>query len=572
MVATVKSRILCPIILLLSLCLAPAAATGTGSGSSADAARCNNGQQAASNRRQDATTETVNVDAACMLQLVSEGLSGAVGSAGKRVLSQDEQESLKKKTHEGPAAVNLGKAGTYAILSKAGISTVPTSAITGNMGVSPIASTAITGFSLVADSTNTFATSTQVTGSVYGPDYASPTPSDLTVTIGDMEIAYTDAAGRHTPNFLNLGSGNLGGKTLAPGLYKFGSSVIIPTDCTIEGSLLSGETDTWIFQMSGDLIMAANKQVTLARGAKASNIVWQVAGYVEVEAGAHMEGILLVKTAAHFRTGSSLTGRILAQTAVTLQSEVQDFVSNHPPPFALLRPSSSHGHGQWQHEGPAAVNLGKAGTYTILSKTGISTVPTSAITGNMGVSPIASTAITGFSLVADSTNTFATSTQVTGSVYGPDYASPTPSDLTVTIGDMEIAYTDAAGRHTPNFLNLGSGNLGGKTLAPGLYKFGSSVIIPADCTIEGSLLSGETDTWIFQMSGDLIMAANKQVTLARGAKASNIVWQVAGYVEVEAGAHMEGILLVKTAAHFRTGSSLTGRILAQTAVTIQSST
>ncbi|CAE8643834.1 unnamed protein product [Polarella glacialis] len=129
---------------------------------------------------------------------------------------------------EGPPAVSLGKAGTYAILSKAGISTVPTSVITGDIGVSPIAFTAITGFSLVADSTNTFATSTQVTGSVYGPDYASPTPSDLTVTIGDMEIAYTDAAGRHTPNFLNLGSGNLGGKTLAPGLYKFGSSVIIP--------------------------------------------------------------------------------------------------------------------------------------------------------------------------------------------------------------------------------------------------------------------------------------------------------------------------------------------------------
>ncbi|CAE8681077.1 unnamed protein product, partial [Polarella glacialis] len=99
MVATVKSRILCPIILLLSLCFAPAAATGTGSGSSADAARCNNEQQAASNRQQDATTETVDIDAACMLQVVGEGLSGAVGSAGKRVLSQDEQESLKKKTY-----------------------------------------------------------------------------------------------------------------------------------------------------------------------------------------------------------------------------------------------------------------------------------------------------------------------------------------------------------------------------------------------------------------------------------------------------------------------------------------
>ncbi|CAE8671767.1 unnamed protein product [Polarella glacialis] len=135
----------------------------------------------------------------------------------------------------GPAAVNLGKAGTYAILSKSGISTVPTSAITGNIGVSPIASTAITGFSLKMDSTNRSATSTQVTGSVYAADYAAPTPEDLTVTIGDMEIAYTDAAGRTPPDHLNLGSGDLGGKTLGPGLYKFGSSVIIPTDCTISG-------------------------------------------------------------------------------------------------------------------------------------------------------------------------------------------------------------------------------------------------------------------------------------------------------------------------------------------------
>ncbi|CAE8611419.1 unnamed protein product [Polarella glacialis] len=221
---------------------------------------------------------------------------------------------------EGPPAVSLGKAGTYAILSKAGISTVPTSVITGDIGVSPIAFTAITGFSLVADSTDTFATSTQVTGKVYAANYAPPTPATLTPTIGDMEIAYTDAAGRPTPDFLNLGSGNLGGQTLAPGLYKFGSSVNIRTDCTIEGTNETGSTDTWIFQMSGDLVMAANKEVILTGGAKASNIVWQVAGSVEVEAGAHMEGILLVKTEAHFRTGSSLTGRILAQTAVTLQS------------------------------------------------------------------------------------------------------------------------------------------------------------------------------------------------------------------------------------------------------------
>jgi hypothetical protein len=39
-----------------------------------------------------------------------------------------------------------------------------------------------------------------------------------------------------------------------------------------------------------------------------------------VGAGAHMEGILLVKTAVLFETDSSLTGRVLAQTTCDLQS------------------------------------------------------------------------------------------------------------------------------------------------------------------------------------------------------------------------------------------------------------
>ena len=57
-------------------------------------------------------------------------------------------------------------------------------------------------------------------------------------------------------------------------------------------------------------------------GAKAENIIWAVAGEVTVGAGAHMEGILLAKTAIKFMTGSSLNGRIFAQTAATLQKAV----------------------------------------------------------------------------------------------------------------------------------------------------------------------------------------------------------------------------------------------------------
>jgi len=85
--------------------------------------------------------------------------------------------------------VNLRTAGNFAILTKSGISTIPSSAIIGDIGVSPIDHTAITGFSLTADPSNVFSTSDQVTGKVFAADYADPTPFNLTTAIGDMETA-----------------------------------------------------------------------------------------------------------------------------------------------------------------------------------------------------------------------------------------------------------------------------------------------------------------------------------------------------------------------------------------------
>jgi predicted acyltransferase (DUF342 family) len=69
-------------------------------------------------------------------------------------------------------------------------------------------------------------------------------------------------------------------------------------------------------------VQAADTKVILAGGVLAKNIFWQVAGEVIVGADAHLEGVLLVKTAAVFKTGASLNGRILAQTACTLQMAV----------------------------------------------------------------------------------------------------------------------------------------------------------------------------------------------------------------------------------------------------------
>ena len=213
----------------------------------------------------------------------------------------------------GPMPVDLGAAGNYVILAKSAISTVPSSAITGNLGLSPAAASFITGFSLVADGTNVFSTSPQVTGQVFAADYAVPTPTNLTTAVSNMMTAYTDAAGR-APDYTELGAGNIGGMNLGTATYKWGTGVLIPTDLTLTG----GPNDVWIFQIAGDLTQSSAAKITLAGGALAKNIFWQVFGIVDIGTTAHFEGVTLVQTAITLRTGASANGRLLAQTAVSL--------------------------------------------------------------------------------------------------------------------------------------------------------------------------------------------------------------------------------------------------------------
>jgi hypothetical protein len=216
------------------------------------------------------------------------------------------------------ATVNLGKASTFVILSKSGITNVPASRITGDLGVSPIAATAITGFALVADKTNTFSTSTQVTGKIYAANYASPTPVNLTTAVRNMQAAYTDAAGRKNPDFKELYAGDITCKTLVPGLYKWGTNVVANKNVVLKGSA----TSIFIFQISGNLNVASGVNFTLSGGAQAKNIFWQVAGATNLGTTSHFEGNIPCMTAIHMLTGASLNGRALAQTAVTLDHNV----------------------------------------------------------------------------------------------------------------------------------------------------------------------------------------------------------------------------------------------------------
>jgi hypothetical protein len=211
--------------------------------------------------------------------------------------------------------VNLGTAGNFVILAKTGVSTTANSKVIGDIGLSPAAATYITGFDLIADSSNTFSKSSLVTGNIYAADYAAPTPDNLTTAVSDMETAFTDAAGRTLPDFTELGAGNISGLTLVPGLYKWGTGVLI----TGAGVTLSGSaTDVWIFQIAQGLTVENSAKITLSGGALAKNIFWQVSGAATLGTAADFQGIILGQTLISLNTGAIMTGRALAQTAVTL--------------------------------------------------------------------------------------------------------------------------------------------------------------------------------------------------------------------------------------------------------------
>ncbi|HET8902820.1 MAG TPA: ice-binding family protein [Saccharospirillum sp.] len=215
-----------------------------------------------------------------------------------------------------PATVDLGTAGNYVILAKTGISTTGTTHITGDIAVSPESQTAMTGFSETLSSDGTFATSSFVTGDMFSADMTSPTPGDLTTAVSNMETAYTDAAGRVTPDFTELGAGEIGGLTLDPGLYKWGTGVLVTSDVTLNGSA----TDVWIFQIGQDLKLEDGKAVILTGGALPENVFWQVAGEVTLQAGTTFNGVVLSQTGIILKSGAVFNGRALAQTAVTLIS------------------------------------------------------------------------------------------------------------------------------------------------------------------------------------------------------------------------------------------------------------
>jgi peptidoglycan hydrolase-like protein with peptidoglycan-binding domain len=270
----------------------------------------------------------------------------------------------------GPATVNLGSAGNFVILAKTGISTTGTTSVVGDIGVSPAAATSITGFGLILPAAGAYSTSALVAGKVYAPGYAVPTPVNLTNAVSDMQTAYTNASGRINPTATELGAGNLGGMTLAPGLYKWSTSVTIPTDVTLSGNA----NDVWIFQIAQNLNISSAKKVILSGGAKSRNVFWVVAGKTTIGTTAIFNGNILDQTTIVLNTGATLNGRALTQAAVTLDSNSVIIPSGGGTESASSESNNSSGNNGSSVTLPAASIFGQT----------ISTIAGSLKKGSMG--------------------------------------------------------------------------------------------------------------------------------------------------------------------------------------------
>ena len=197
-----------------------------------------------------------------------------------------------------PALVDLGSAGAFAVLAGSTVNNTGATIVTGDVGVSPGTSMAL----LPA----------QVNGAIH---VADPVAGQAKL---DLTAAFNDAAGR-SANVITV-SGNIGGQTLAPGLYKSASTLEISSgDLTLDGQ---GDANAvWIFQIGTTLATTSGRQVILARDAQAGNVFWQVGSSATFGTGTLFKGNILAQASITLNTGATLDGRALAQdAAVTLDA------------------------------------------------------------------------------------------------------------------------------------------------------------------------------------------------------------------------------------------------------------
>jgi hypothetical protein len=234
--------------------------------------------------------------------------TGAKDLAGTSLVS-NYVWTFSTKAPAGPTAPDLKSAGNFGILAYSTVTNNAGASEINNMDVGVYPGTAVTGFP--PGKVNN--------GAIYTANSASPIPALLIQAKADLTAAYNYAEGASSPAPATV-SGNQGGKTLYPGIYKSTSTL------SVDGSALTldaqGDVNAvWIFQVASTFITTTGGSIVLSGGAQAKNIYWQVGSSATIGDNTTFYGNVLALISITMNTNATATGRMLTQTgAVTLTS------------------------------------------------------------------------------------------------------------------------------------------------------------------------------------------------------------------------------------------------------------
>lgn len=191
---------------------------------------------------------------------------------------------------QGAPAISLGAAEGFAMLGSSTVTCTNSSAVVGDVGVSP--GVEVTGFG----------SSCTVVGDIHALDAAA------TAAQADLLVAFDEIGALECGD--DLTGVELGGLTLAPGVYCFDTTAGLTAGLTLDAG--GDPNASWVFKVGSAITTGPGSTMIMAGGGNACNVFWRVGTSAVLGTTSSFKGNIMASASVSLTSGSSLEGRALA--------------------------------------------------------------------------------------------------------------------------------------------------------------------------------------------------------------------------------------------------------------------